>query len=167
MELRVVNNKSCSKCGADKPETVEFFRWRNDRNKFRNSCIKCEEAQKKLHRLNNPEKTKKISKKAYEKRKANGKHQDSELRRKYNITLDDYNKMFQEQSGCCKLCGIHQSEVSRTFAVDHCHKHEKETGEILVRGLLCDNCNLGLGNFQDNIKTMRLAVKYLNKNGDI
>lgn len=70
-------------------------------------------------------------------------------------TEEMYNNMFVEQAGCCKICGKHQSAQKKSLSVDHCH----ETLEI--RGLLCDNCNLGLGRFKDNPVLLNKAIKYL------
>ena len=42
--------------------------------------------------------------------------------------------------------------------IDHCHKTNK------IRGLLCHHCNIGLGNFNDNVVNLQLAIKYLEKN---
>lgn len=53
-----------------------------------------------------------------------------------------------------KKCSICKKTVSR-LNVDHCHK----TGK--TRGLLCTNCNIGLGNFKDNIEILKRAIKYL------
>ena len=39
--------------------------------------------------------------------------------------------------------------------IDHCH----ETGK--VRGLLCSKCNIALGNFDDDIETLKRAISYL------
>jgi len=58
---------------------------------------------------------------------------------RYGITLNDYNRMFVEQEGCCKICNIHASELKAPLQVDHSHI----TGE--VRGLLCGLCNSRLG----------------------
>ena len=63
--------------------------------------------------------------------------------KQYGIDLDKYNKMFQEQQGCCAICGKHQSELKKSFDVDHSHKNGK------VRGLLCCSCNLQLGIFEN------------------
>lgn len=46
-------------------------------------------------------------------------------------------------------------ELSRYLSVDHNHKSNK------IRGLLCLNCNAGLGNFRDNITLLKKAISYL------
>jgi Recombination endonuclease VII len=61
------------------------------------------------------------------------------LKYRYGITLNDYNRMFTEQNGCCKICNIHASELKGPLQVDHSHI----TG--IVRGLLCGLCNSRLG----------------------
>jgi len=74
----------------------------------------------------------------------------------YRLTIEDYNQMFADQQGCCDICGIHQSETKR-FHVDHCHT----TGQ--VRGLLCCDCNIGLGRFKDDTETLANAIVYLQR----
>lgn len=83
----------------------------------------------------------------------------SNYRRKFGITVDDYNRMFKEQNGCCKICNIHQSRYKIRLAVDHCH----QSGA--VRGLLCDYCNRGLGLFKDNSHFLASAAQYLKSPG--
>lgn len=73
----------------------------------------------------------------------------------YGITIDDYNRMFEEQCGGCAICGIHQSKLKKALSVDHNHR----TGQI--RGLLCNKCNLLLGNASDNFVLLRSAADYL------
>ena len=84
---------------------------------------------------------------------------DSEWRthiwRKYKISLEQYQQMFDDQQGCCKICRRHQSEFKRRLGVDHCHK----TGD--VRGILCDDCNRGLGSYKDSEELLLSAIKYL------
>ena len=85
------------------------------------------------------------------------------LKTKYGITLEDYNLLLIEQNNCCDICkkpekAIHnQTKKLQKLAVDHCHK----TGK--VRGLLCQDCNRGLGKFHDNISNLTSAIKYLSK----
>lgn len=81
----------------------------------------------------------------------------SRLKRKYGLTLDDYKNILAEQKECCSICKVNQSNFNKKLAVDHCHK----TGK--VRGLLCQFCNQGLGNFKDNKQLLDLAIKYLEK----
>ena len=77
----------------------------------------------------------------------------------YGITLDDYNRMFEEQNGVCKIChetcDHPQRRKSGTLSIDHCHT----TGK--VRGLLCNQCNSLLGWARDNINTLQKAIEYL------
>lgn len=70
---------------------------------------------------------------------------DYELRRNYGITVEDYDRMFKEQNGRCKICGRHRTEQKFKLCVDYNH----ETGK--VRGLLCHRCNVGLG-FYENFR---------------
>jgi hypothetical protein len=80
------------------------------------------------------------------------------LKYKYNITLDDYNSMFQNQAGCCAICNIHQNELNTKLHIDHCHNTNK------IRGLLCSNCNTSLGLMKDDTFRLEKAIKYLLKN---
>jgi hypothetical protein len=68
---------------------------------------------------------------------------DKNLERKFGITREDYNRMLDAQGGACAICGTSASDARR-LAVDHDHETDQ------VRALLCGECNLGLGKFQDN-----------------
>src|SRR5437773_988219 len=57
---------------------------------------------------------------------------------KYGITLDEYHAMFESQNEQCALCYAYLDRPH----VDHAH------GGIGIRGLLCFNCNGGLGQFK-------------------
>lgn len=81
----------------------------------------------------------------------------ADLKRKFNITIEDYDILFEKQNGCCGICNNPQEKFEFRLAVDHDH----ETGE--VRGLLCSRCNLGLAKFGDNIEGIMKVVKYLKK----
>ena len=74
----------------------------------------------------------------------------------YGITLDDYDRMYINQSGRCAICGTDNPGRGKgRFSIDHCHDSDA------VRGLLCDRCNLMLGHANDSIDTLLNAVKYL------
>lgn len=77
--------------------------------------------------------------------------------KKYKITQKDYNNLFIIQEGKCLICSTHQSNLKKKLAVDHNH----QTSE--VRGLLCANCNAGLGMFKDNEQILKNAVLYLRR----
>jgi hypothetical protein len=47
------------------------------------------------------------------------------------------------------------------LSADHCHKIQEQTGETVVRGLLCGQCNAGLGRFKDSPEILRKAAQYL------
>lgn len=91
---------------------------------------------------------------------------ERELVKKYGITLKDYDRMLAEQKGGCRLCGITPEEQGKRLAVDHAHdccpyRRDGRTCGKCIRGLLCEDCNLGLGKFKDNPNLLRGAADYL------
>lgn len=85
---------------------------------------------------------------------------DAYLVRTYGITYKDYLGMLEAQEEKCALCGnegfvMDKEKHKLKLVVDHCHT----TGK--VRGLLCHNCNRGLGLFKDNLTTLNKAMEYL------
>ncbi|MFJ9827984.1 endonuclease VII domain-containing protein [Streptomyces sp. NPDC101160] len=72
------------------------------------------------------------------------------LKRQYGITEAERDEMIKEQFGICPIC-LRPGPVH----VDHCH----ETGR--VRGVLCFNCNSGIGKLGDDPDTLRRAISYL------
>jgi len=84
----------------------------------------------------------------------------STLQRRYGITAEEYASMHEAQGGVCLICGLAAGGgrgAESRLAVDHDH----ETGK--VRGLLCNNCNNGLGRFKDSPELLRKAIDYLTK----
>jgi len=86
---------------------------------------------------------------------------NSNLKKSYGITLDDFNSMLSDQNGVCKICGKAESRMSKdgkpmNLHVDHCHATQR------VRGLLCHHCNVALGSFKDSVETLHSAIDYLN-----
>ncbi|MFC4121101.1 endonuclease VII domain-containing protein [Nonomuraea zeae] len=86
--------------------------------------------------------------------KKHGSTRNYHLKRRYGITEDDFERMLARQGGLCAIC----QSAPGTF-VDHCHR----SGQ--VRGVLCFNCNNGLGHFGDNLVLLELAALYLG--GDV
>lgn len=101
-------------------------------------------------------------KKKYVGRSKDQVHRNCQLRRDYGITLDDYEVMLKSQDGVCAICGDPPKggkTSSKNLHVDHDH----ETGK--VRGLLCNNCNLGVGKFRDDPLLMEKAASYMRQHG--
>jgi hypothetical protein len=103
----------------------------------------------------------KVKQKAYHKQwwERNGRNKN--LQKRYGITEEFYRDMYNKQQGCCAICSKHALDVFSKGAegfelcVDHCHI----TGT--VRGLLCENCNTGIGKLNDDVKLLESAIKYL------
>ena len=109
--------RTCSKCGEFKqPEDFHCYRQKKSYGGYQayTSCKDCER-ERKLR---------------------------SHLEKTYGLTLEEYNKMVDEQEGRCFLCGEEPSDVYGRLVVDHCH----HTGE--VRKLLCRMCNLYLSKLE-------------------
>lgn len=82
----------------------------------------------------------------------------SALRTRNGLEQDEYQSLLIQQGKGCAICGIRDpghARRSRRFDVDHCHR----TGRI--RGLLCQACNMGMGQFGDDPARLRRAAEYL------
>lgn len=83
--------------------------------------------------------------------------------RQYGLESEDYLRLYDAQEGKCKICGLRAPRVisgtveTKALFVDHDHR----TGK--VRGLLCSNCNAGLGFFKDSRGVLFSALRYLNE----
>jgi hypothetical protein len=90
-------------------------------------------------------------------RRAAGLNQERErwykIRKKYGLSREDWEWLWEYQDGRCATCRIDLTTVK--VCVDHDH----ETDE--VRGLLCNECNHGIGKFNDNAETLMRAAKYV------
>jgi CRISPR/Cas system-associated protein Cas10 (large subunit of type III CRISPR-Cas system) len=73
----------------------------------------------------------------------------------YGVTIEWYENKLKEQDYRCAICGNKSDILKKQLDVDHCHY----TGK--VRGLLCNRCNTGLGQFKDNEKIINNAISYL------
>lgn len=72
----------------------------------------------------------------------------------YGLTQEQYDSMWADQGERCAICRT-DTPTTKGWAIDHCHT----TGT--VRGLLCQPCNLALGQFQDDPAVIRSAARYL------
>lgn len=83
------------------------------------------------------------------------------LRSTYGLEWDSYLEMYNNQKGCCDICGKFldldsKMKTERPY-VDHCHESGK------VRSLLCQHCNSGLGHFKESPLSLLKAIQYLEK----
>jgi hypothetical protein len=101
--------------------------------------------------------TQKYARKWYSENKERLKRysRNDHLKRMYGTTLEEYDAMESRQNGVCLICGMPPG--AGRLCVDHDH----DTGKI--RGLLCHNCNAGIGLFREDINLIRKAVEYLGK----
>lgn len=86
-------------------------------------------------------------------------HRKHRLKKVFGITIEDYNNMFEAQSGVCAICGKPgnpRKNHGRLF-VDHNHKNGT------VRGLLCHHCNTALGMANDDVDTLHAMIAYLKR----
>lgn len=136
----------CIKCGkiiiktchnkkyCDKcKKTIKYYIPEN-REKYRNI-----EAEKKYYKKN--------------KKKIIRRSKKCQLMKNYSMTINDLNKLLIKQKYLCKICK--KNIENEKQCVDHDHL----TG--IVRGILCHNCNIGLGNFKDDIYILKNAINYL------
>ena len=138
--------KTCTKC--KEPREFEFFTIDNhSRDKLNSACKICRNREGREYRENNPEKVVKTIR-------------ESNYRRNYGITLEQYEIILKSQNGLCKICEK-VNIVGKRLAVDHEHKSG------IIRGLLCDNCNLAIGKFEDDVERIKRAVSYLESAGSI
>jgi hypothetical protein len=117
-------------------------------------------------RLANLERCRAVGREKARRRNARGKYKlrarDLLLRRKYGITLAEYEAMFAAQAGLCAICRRSQSGMiyprgTKRLAVDHCHVSGR------VRGLLCGYCNVMIGHAREVPGILRIAAEYLDK----
>ena len=131
--------KRCHVCGVKKEDTL-FNKNSKSKDGLQHYCRECSNRKRKEWDLADPERTK-------------GKH----LKDTYGISFKDYTDMLEQQNHKCAICGKDETRFLKKLVVDHCHT----TGKI--RQLLCNFCNHGLGNFQDDPDTMLKAIQYLLK----
>jgi hypothetical protein len=79
----------------------------------------------------------------------------------YGIDESAFNEMYDRQGGKCAICHSHIAkerirvgDVSAAV-IDHDHRTNA------VRGLLCNSCNMGIGNLKDSVDFLQSAIIYL------
>lgn len=123
----------CKKCNKEK--SINKFPKRSDSQHRRHECRDCISEWQRNYRKENKEKIKLLS------AKWNYNISEKEAEKLYNITN-------------CQICNKKLTD-SKDKHIDHCHKTK------VVRGILCSNCNKGIGMFKDSIKNLQNAINYL------
>jgi hypothetical protein len=140
--------KQCIKCKEWK--SLDLFNTRtfgpNKKTCPRSICKKCKNAHAIQWRKDHHEKSSQW-------------YRSRNLKKKYGITIDDYENMLREQKNKCAICKKIPKDFKYKFGVDHNHK----TGKI--RGLLCTKCNTAIGKL-DSKKLLRSAIRYFGKYGE-
>jgi len=173
LDLDDENFKKCSECKKSKPlssfrkrKGPKWSRW------LRSQCRECESQYKSRYFLankfrltsrhtawkkENTEKAKEYRQRWWEKNKDAIRAKDRAIRRRklYGLSEQKYQEMLSSSGGLCAICKKPYGRPN----IDHDH----ETG--LVRDILCRSCNSGLGNFNDNVDVMRMAIAYLQRHG--
>lgn len=167
----MVSTKECRKCGKIKP----LYKFKEVVNKGkvsgrRRACRDCgrwKPPKGYCNKFNKNESHKRAVKKYRESEHGKRKSRNSYLKRAFGITLEKYDRLFEEQNGLCAICGLPEKTIIRSkiieLGVDHNHVTKR------VRGLLCSDCNTSIGKLKVDelgILNLQMAINYLKKEGD-
>lgn len=153
--------KKCTKCGATR-SLEEFHRDRRRSDGRMSRCRECVCEEMRRYRREYPERARASKTASYRKNYVQTTRR-YRLARLFGITLEEYGALLAAQGGLCAICRRPETTRSRNgvdlkvLAVDHDHDTNR------VRGLLCAQCNKGLGNFGDDPVRLAAAIKYLTK----
>ena len=147
-----MDSKLCKKCNTVKSVT-EFHKSKRHMNGIKNECAKCTNEYLRKHYIKN-------------KSRYNQRSQEAHYLRKYNLKYSEYLDLCEKVNYQCEICfksgepaksGRGKKSINNVLVVDHDHN----TGQ--VRGILCQDCNRGLGLFKDNAKVLIKASEYVLK----
>jgi hypothetical protein len=156
--------QSCSKCGLEK-ELTSFYKNKKNKNGLSKKCKGCDDVRLKLWNKNNPEKKRvynKIAAKIYRdkhKHKATWKYNKRirDIKRIFGISDEELKNLTEKQNNRCAICN---KVFIKTPHIDHIMRYNK----VIVRGLLCSNCNTAIGLLEENYVLILNAAKYVQEN---
>lgn len=140
-----LKQKVCRQCTLTKP--VIEFRLRKKKGRqphYETYCKVCEALNNKKWMQDNKEERKVVD-------------FARNLKRKFGLTVGQYDSMLLAQDNKCAICPAQRSLSGKALAVDHCHT------TLEIRGLLCNECNTAIGLLKDNIDILNSAIQYLTK----
>lgn len=93
------------------------------------------------------------------------------LKQKYRVTEDQYRAILKEQNYVCRICKKPETakikngisllgKTIKPLSMDHDHEAEKK-GMMIIRGIVCHNCNVLIGWAKDNANNLRAIADYL------
>lgn len=149
--------KTCTKCSIEKPIS-EFFKsgkYKSGKLKIRGDCKSCCNKNTEQWRIKNRSHYNNYA--AFWRSKNPDRQHATDIKRRYKLPIEEYNKILVAQNCQCIICGKqHDTSLKRgRLYVDHCHKTKK------VRGLLCSACNSMIGHANDEISILEKAIAYL------
>lgn len=136
--------KKCSRCHKLKKEDEFYAYTENDPHKTGNrhaACKRCEHDARAAHRLANPQ-------------LASANARRCKIKRLFGITPEQCDTLLAHQGGVCAICK-RASPDGRRLHIDHDHAAKT------VRGLLCHDCNRGIGMFRDDARLLQVAAEYI------
>ena len=139
----VAGGRQCTRCRAVKPPEA-FGVDRSTRDGVSRECRQCGTDRDRERAQRDPD---------YRRR--------YHLKQRYGLSLEDYLARLEAQGGGCAVCGA--SPGARIMHVDHdhaCCPGEQTCGRC-IRGILCQDCNRGLGMFQDDAELLMAAAAYV------
>lgn len=142
-----MKTKKCRRCNKIK-SLDKFYK---DKKSKSGLCTYCKLCMKKYVQSGSGLISKKKGSKKYRNSK---KGRESYYQRIFNITLKQYDEMFERQKGVCEMCG-RINKYGHRLCVDHNH----ETGEI--RTLLCHHCNTLVGWIENNPGLCKKVMDYI------
>lgn len=145
----------CSRpsCSNELPKPYSKSRW----------CLECLRESQAVRRRADPEKFRQRDRVYRATKTPEQRQRDVELRTaaRYGITHELYRELIDEaMANGCAICGtmeLHWSAAKKLPPIDHDHA----TGR--VRGVLCHQCNVGVGSFKDDVRLLEAAISYLNR----
>jgi hypothetical protein len=166
-DMNSLTQKRCVACGEWK-DTSEFYLYKKT-GTFRPACKACTVAKSRAWNVANPARRIEtnrsyklahaeqilLGRSKYKRKTTTEETRDGRLKRNYGISSRDYDNLSNSQNGACAICG--GDNGGKFFHVDHDHV----TGA--VRGLLCNNCNAGIGFLKDDVGLLGRAVEYLKR----
>lgn len=154
--------KVCNRCKISK-SFDEYHKVTANSDGMQTICKSCRTISLRIWYLKNSDSIRARTKKYYhdnkDKRRSNNKNYT--LKTRFSITLDQYNDMLIKQNNVCAICKKPETQIDprlnriKALAVDHCHNTKK------VRGLLCNQCNTGIGMLKEDKKIFLSAMEYL------